>query len=121
MGFELDTSGFSREIERLKKEIPNTAKRALKEEATKVFMDTQTMVPKDTDALMLSGRMDMTADGFEIKYGDSEVDGIGVYYAAAVHDRHAKHVTGQMKYVETPLMEHNFERPITEAVQRVTG
>lgn len=110
MGFTV--TGFDeaiRKFEEAKDKIDENIDKRVHDVMKDVFAETQRRVPKETMALMRSGRIEKDDEtGKEsIVYGNSEVEGVGVYYAAAVHEiLDAKHAppTGP-KYVELPLVE----------------
>lgn len=122
----------SQEVRRDLKKIERNAKRTVRlrggSQAQTVFIETQVKVPKDTGALLASGNLSTNHRGsvFEwiIKYGNSNVDRIGVFYAAAVHERPATHAapTGT-KYVEGPLMRSvaGWRRAAVRAMKEATG
>lgn len=109
MGFEIrGLDETIRKFEKAKGDAPEAVARRVHDVMKDVFAETQRRVPKETMALMRSGKIVREEDGSEsIVYGNSEVEGVGVYYAAAVHEiLDAKHAapTGP-KYVELPLIE----------------
>lgn len=109
MGIKMDFKSMHKDLEKTKKRIDRYAKDEMEKMARTVFADTQAAVPRDTGALARSGNLTGRGFDWEIKYGNSDVDGVGVYYAAAVHNRRARHPIGQMKYVEEPFINSIFQ------------
>lgn len=125
MGFRLDTSAARRDLRGISRRVEAAARNTGRTLAQGVFADTQREVPKDTGALAASGRMDENTGGsvftWNIQYGNSNVDRIGVYYAAAVHERAARHAAPtKMKFVEDPMVRSTplWQRSIARAVRR---
>lgn len=121
------------DLERMLKEAEETigekAEEAVRNTIHEIFEETQRRVPQKTGALKQSGRIEWTKHGNNpeavIRYGNSEVDRIGVFYAAAVHEiMDAEHdpPTGP-KYVELPLIEgqERFKRALVKAAERALG
>lgn len=117
-------------LEKAEKEVSEKAKETVSSNIKKVFEETQRRVPVRTEALKKSGRIewgDETGNHISasIVYGDSEVDRIGVYYAAAVHEvLDAKHeVPTGPKYVELPIIEakESFKKDIAKMAQKALG
>lgn len=125
--------GFE-ELERMLKEaeekIGDNAAEAVKESLDEIFQETQRRVPQKTGALKESGRIEWKSRGgmhpeAAIVYGNSDVDRVGVFYAAAVHEiMDAEHdpPTGP-KYVELPLIEgeEKFKRALAKAAMKSLG
>lgn len=117
MGFHLrGLEEAVKQIQSGKDDIADAAEKAVDRATQLIFDETKIRVPKKTSALLDSGRIErIRTTGYErtytIKYGDSQVDGVGVSYAAAVHEiLDAEHPapTGP-KYVELPLIEGEGE------------
>lgn len=113
MGFEL--KGMDELIEKFKdaeEPFSRAIGEVVNEMADAVFTETQVRVPKgDTGALQGSGHVDpVDTSGMKrscnIHYGDSDVDRVGVFYAAAVHEllSHEHPPPTGAKYVEGPLI-----------------
>lgn len=127
MGFEVvGLDEAIRKFEKAKEEVSDNVDDRVHDTMKDVFEETQRRVPKESLALMRSGRIERDDDGSEsIVYGNSEVEGVGVYYAAAVHEiLDAKHAapTGP-KYVELPLVEAipDFKDAVKEAMKKTLG
>lgn len=127
MGFEIvGLDDAIRQFEKAKNDAPDNIEDRVHDTMKDVFAETQRRVPKATTELMRSGRIEKNQDGSEsIVYGNSDVEGVGVYYAAAVHEiLDAKHAppTGA-KYVELPLVEAipDFKDSVTEAMKKSFG
>jgi hypothetical protein len=136
MGFSLE--GLAELRERLKDSdhiFGDAAGEAAKKTIEEVYDETQVRVPQGkTGALANSGKTQAVRDvgnvrEYEVVYGDSDVDRVGVFYAAAVHEiLDAQHPapTGA-KYVELPLIEaedkfrNNFIDEMKKAVNKVVG
>lgn len=128
MGFSMDgLDDLKEKFKRMGEKISDAAEKAVKDTADDIFDETQLRVPKGpTGALQASGHV---KDGENtntrktriIHYGDSDVNGVGVDYAAAVHEiLHAEHAppTGP-KYVEGPLVEGipDFKKNLVEKME----
>lgn len=127
MGFEIvGLDAAIRKFEKASDEAEDNINTRVHDTLKDVFAETQRRVPKATHALMASGRIEKNEDGTEsIVYGNSDTEGVGVYYAAAVHEiLDAKHAppTGA-KYVEMPLVEAipDFKDAVTEAMKKTMG
>lgn len=127
MGFEVvGLDAAIRKFEEAKENVEENIDDRVHDTMKDVFAETQRRVPKESLALMRSGRIEQNEDGSEsIVYGNSDVEGVGVYYAAAVHEiLDAKHAapTGA-KYVEMPLVEAipDFKDSVTEAMKKTIG
>lgn len=125
MGLNFNIGDVRKELEAYKEEAVKSVKAAGDFEANAFFEETKLRVPKETNALLESGKLTSSGskERFEwtVKYGDSNVDGVGVDYAAAVHERvGAYHAppTGA-KYVEGPLVQWipKFKRAFSKAMQ----
>lgn len=121
------------ELEKRLKEAEETigehAEEAVKNNLEEIFKETQRRVPQKTGALKQSGRIEWKNRGdhpeASIVYGNSDVDRVGIFYAAAVHEiMDAEHdaPTGP-KYVELPLIEgeENFKRDLAKAAMKSLG
>lgn len=126
MGINFDISGAKRDLKGIEKRVTAAAKLAGGAEFKLFEAETKLRVPKDTTALVNSARSGDRHTGSRfswwITYGNSNVDNVGIDYAAAVHeDLSAKHAPPtSSKYVETPLIQWkpNFKRAIATAVRR---
>lgn len=125
MGIKMNITKTRQDLDKIDKKIQRNIKVAGEQQAGEVFRETKVLVPKDTRALVNSGSLTRsfakTKLTWTIKYGDSNVDGIGVYYAAAVHEVKAKHTPPTtMKYVETPLVKSvaDWHSTIARAVRK---
>ena len=96
---------------RMEKNMPGAVADTCNDSAKLLLAKSQLEVPRKTNALADTGRVtEVSAGGVHqargVKYGDSEVDGVGVDYAAAVHEiLKASHPQGKAKYVEDPLIQ----------------
>lgn len=121
MGFKMDTSAAARKFRQLAKTAHIPADTGVEEAVEDVFEETQRVVPRDTNALANSGRIEHRGPGqYSIWYGDSAVDSDDpsvVDYAAAVHEilEHKHAPPTQAKYVESPLFASIPEMKITIA------
>ena len=128
MGIKMDFDKVRRDLRQAERRVKQTVREAGDGEARNVFIETKMRVPKETGALLSSGNLSTNHQGtfyeWIIKYGNSEVDGVGVDYAAAVHERRAVHAspTGT-KYVEGPLMESvaGWRRAVARAMKEAMG
>lgn len=99
-------------IERFKEAIPDRAQDAAEDYVDLVKAQADVLVPKSTGALLGTGHTGIksgagTTRSAFVHYGDSSTDRVGVFYAAAVHERfsHRHAAPTQAKYVEQPLYE----------------
>lgn len=130
MGFTWEgLAELERRLKEAEESIGDKAEEAVKENIEEIFQQTQRRVPQKTGALKESGRIEWKKKGnhpeASIVYGDSDVDRVGVFYAAAVHEiMDAEHdpPTGP-KYVEQPLIEgeQRFKRDLAKAATRALG
>lgn len=129
----LEFDGLDELIETIKQAEDTLGDRigeVVKNNIDEIFQETQRRVPRKTGALKESGKIvpiDRTGSdrSYAIQYGDSDVDRVGVFYAAAVHEiMDAEHdpPTGP-KYVEGPLNEgiEKFKKDLAKAAQRALG
>lgn len=124
MGFEIrGLDETIRKFEIAKEKAEDNVDKRVHDTMKDVFAETQRRVPKETMALMRSGRIEKDDEtGVEsIVYGNSDTEGVGVYYAAAVHEiLDATHAppTGP-KYVELPLIEAipDFKDAVVQAME----
>lgn len=111
MGFEIHGIDKTiRKFDRFKDVLPDRGQEAAEEYSEIVFDVSQILVPRDTGALADSGRTGVSDDtgsrrAAYVHYGNSSTDRVGVFYAAAVHERfdHYHAPPTQAKYVEQPL------------------
>lgn len=131
MGFTFEgLAELERRLKEAEETIGKEAAKAVEANIEEIFEETQRRVPQKTGALKESGRIEWKDRGGDhpeatIKYGNSEVDRVGVFYAAAVHEiMDARHdpPTGP-KYVELPLIEgeEKFKRALAKAAAKSLG
>ncbi|MFE9742959.1 hypothetical protein [Streptomyces sp. NPDC006477] len=132
MGFKFDGSfdNLEKLLRQAENEMGDKAQEVLGDNIQEVFDETQRRVPKKTGMLKESGQIvwkDRSGPtrSASIVYGNSEVDRVGVFYAAAVHEiLDAEHAppTGP-KYVELPLIEQEdkFKRDLKRAAAKALG
>lgn len=131
MAFEMEgLAELEKMLKQAEESIAENAEDAVQNNIQEIFEETQRRVPKDTGKLADSGRIEWVEKSGAvreamIRYGDSNIDRVGVFYAAAVHEiLDAQHdpPTGP-KYVELPLIEgqDKFERDIAKAAMKSLG
>jgi hypothetical protein len=131
MGFTWEgLAELERRLKEAEETIGDKAAEAVKNNIEEIFKESQRRVPQKTGALKQSGRIEWKERGGDhpeaaIVYGDSDVDRVGIFYAAAVHEiMDAEHdVPTGPKYVEQPLIEgeENFKRDLAKAAARALG
>jgi len=131
MGFDMDIEGLKKKFKDAIEKVPKKVGDAIEEEGQKIFDRTQVIVPRERtrtypEELKDSGVLDHSHSGTKysskITYGDSDTDGVGVDYAAAVHEiLTARHdPPTQAKYVEQPLIEAipDVKKAVAAAIEK---
>lgn len=98
----MDTSNFSALVQGLRS-APEANRAEMQICAEDLLRNARELAPKGpTLSLESSGRVEETADGFAVVFGDSDAP-----YALAVHERlDLHHPSGQAKFLEQPLVEN---------------
>lgn len=129
MGLSMNgLSEFRDAFQRLGEQSPEKLGEAAKKHLeTDVLPKSQLLVPELTGALKGTARVvpGSKPNSWAVKYGDSPVqDRSAVDYAAAVHERDARHIAPtEYKFLETPLKESvdAFKNSAAKALDELAG